>query len=111
MTFPTFWSLYPRKVGKLAAMKAWAKAVKLDTPENIIAGIEPYKAHKPEWQDYCHPATWLNQGRWMDEYEPEPERQVYVPRCRLCRDEIRGRETAGFHPDCYDIHVSKDFMH
>lgn len=73
MTFDLFWQAYPRKMGKLAAQKAWAKAAKLADPKEIIAGIEPYKAHKPDWQDYCHPATWLNQGRWMDEYEQPAE--------------------------------------
>lgn len=65
--FQQFWQVFPRRTAKLAAMKAWDKAVRLDTPENIIAGVERYKRNKPDYADWCHPATFLNQGRWMDE--------------------------------------------
>ena len=71
VTFDDFWAAYPRRVGKLAAMKAWQRAILIDSAENIIAGIAPYKANKPEYADWCHPSTWLNQGRWLDEYEDE----------------------------------------
>lgn len=65
--FEVFWQAYPRKVGKLAAMKAYAKARKIATAAELLTGIERYKRLKPAYADYCHPATWLNQGRWMDE--------------------------------------------
>lgn len=48
-------------------MKAYDKARKLATDAEILAGVEQYKKSKPAYADYCHPATWLNQGRWMDE--------------------------------------------
>ena len=105
MTFDLFWQAYPRKIGKLAAQKAWGKATKQwASPETIIAGIEPYKEHKPEWQDYCHPATWLNQGRWMDEYEV-PAWQTTVQTCRYCKQALSGSTTMGMHPACYDDHT------
>lgn len=68
--FDAFWSHYPRRVGKLVAMKAYEKAMKLATHEQIMAGVELYRAHLPREAQYiAHPATWLNQGRWLDEYE------------------------------------------
>lgn len=67
--FDEFWKAYPRKVSKLLAMKAWSKALKLATAEQIMAGVEQYKKHKPEYADWAFPASWLNAGRWMDEWE------------------------------------------
>lgn len=66
--FDTFWKAYPRKVGKLAAQKAYRRARSLASPGELLAGVEAYIAHKPAYADFCHPATWLNQGRWMDDY-------------------------------------------
>lgn len=68
--FTTFWQAYPRRVGKLAALKSYVKARTVATAEEILAGVELYCAHLPEDVKYvAHPASWLNQGRWMDEYE------------------------------------------
>lgn len=69
--FDLFWHNFPRKVGKLAAIRSWGKAIKLAKPEEILSAVERYKKGKPAYADWCHPATWLNQGRWMDEYEPQ----------------------------------------
>lgn len=65
--FERFWKAYPRKVGKDAAVKAFARAAKKVSVETMLAAIERYRQTKPTGQDYCHPATWLNQGRWADE--------------------------------------------
>lgn len=65
--FAAFWNNYPRRTARLAAQKAYERARRLDSHENIMAGVERYKRNKPEYADWCHPATFLNQGRWMDE--------------------------------------------
>jgi hypothetical protein len=65
--FEAFWAAFPRKVGKLAAKLEWSKALKLSSVEDIMSGVERYKACKPDYADWCHPKTWLHQGRWMDE--------------------------------------------
>lgn len=68
MTFEEFWQLYPRKTGKLAAARRWAQ-LKPDAETCIqIAATLQWQIH--EWDDpqfIPHPATWLHQGRWMDE--------------------------------------------
>lgn len=71
--FDMFWSKYPRKVGKQAALKAFMKAIKLAPVEDIVAGAERY-ANDPNRVDTftAHPTTWLNAGRWAD--GPLPER-------------------------------------
>lgn len=69
--FNAFWTRYPRKVGRLDAQKAFVKALKSATADQILAGVERYKTNKAAYADWCHPATWLNQGRWMDEADTE----------------------------------------
>ena len=67
--FETFWKAYPRKVGKDAARRAFAK-VKVPV-ETLVAAVEAQKAStqwtKDNGQFIPNPATWLNQGRWEDE--------------------------------------------
>lgn len=65
--FQTFWKAYPRKVGRLDAEKAYQKARRQWSAQQILDGIEAYKRRKPDYADYCHPSTFLNQGRWLDE--------------------------------------------
>jgi uncharacterized protein YdaU (DUF1376 family) len=75
--FDLFWNLYPRKVGKEAARKAFDKAVKKAPVSDIMAGLHAQLpailATEPRFQP--HPATWLNQGRWQDEVQ-KPERKA-----------------------------------
>lgn len=72
--FRTFWASYPKKVGRLAAEKAYERARKQATAAELLAGVERYKQHLPsDPQFICHATTFLNQGRYMDEpYEPRP---------------------------------------
>lgn len=68
--FDDFWSVYPRKVGKDAARKAWDKRIKQKVdPGRMIEGAKWLAAHLPEGgiKFVPHPATWLNQGRYDDE--------------------------------------------
>mgnify|MGYP001616411375 CR=1 FL=1 len=74
--FTEFWAIYPRKVGKLAAEKAYAKARQVASQEELLAGVERYKRNKPGYADWCHPRTWLVQGRWLDEYAPAEQPKV-----------------------------------
>lgn len=66
--FDAFWTVYPSKVGKGAARRAWAKAVKAAGGfEAIIAGAERFAAD-PNREDAFtpHASTWLNAERWDD---------------------------------------------
>ena len=72
--FSTFWLMYPRKVGKLAAQKAFEKALKSATPQEIFEGVIRYQrtcGTDPKF--ITHPSTWLNQGRWMDVAQSNPK--------------------------------------
>jgi hypothetical protein len=70
--FETFWTSYPRRVGKQAAWRAWRKLPR-DAPALavLVAAVAAQRTW-PEWQRdggryIPHPATWLTQGRWADE--------------------------------------------
>jgi hypothetical protein len=75
--FDEFWAAYPKKVGKKAAWAAWKK-VKPDAElfDKIMTAIGRSKATW-QWQRengryIPNPKTWLNEGRWDDEYEEGP---------------------------------------
>lgn len=63
--FAEFWSIYPNKVGKRDAEKAFSKARKRADLETILVGLRAYAA-KTDDRPWCNPATWLNQDRWAD---------------------------------------------
>jgi len=72
--FAEFWSVYPRKVGKTAAQKAFIKALTIADASVIIEGATRYANdpnRSPEFT--AHPTTWINQGRWDD--DPLPARR------------------------------------
>lgn len=75
--FLVFWEKYPKKVGKEAARKAWAKVrnpseVILLCLEALIWQVESEQWQKDGGQFIPNPATYLNQQRWLDE-KPEPQ--------------------------------------
>ena len=76
--FPTFWDVWPKKVAKLDAAKAWAKAIKRAPTQTIYDAAKAYadNPHRPAKQFIPQASTWLNGDRWEDELPeaPEPER-------------------------------------
>lgn len=70
--FESFWSSYPKKVGKGEAFKAY-KNIKEPRPslKTIIQSVEEQEK-TDQWKDkrfIPNPATWINQRRWEDEAE------------------------------------------
>ena len=71
--FNRFWSLYPRKVAKVAAQRSWKRL----TNKNVDSIFKVFHEHLIRWsfkeiQFVPHASTWLNQRRWEDELEPLP---------------------------------------
>lgn len=82
--FESFWSVYPRKVGKVAAKKAFAKIPKSVWPK-LVPAVEvqkqSYQWSRDGGQYIPYPATWLTQGRWDDEVDqarPSPANKKVV---------------------------------
>lgn len=74
--FDTFWEKYPRKTAKAAAKKVFDK-LKVDDEllNQILEALEIQKQSK-QWSDkqyIPYAATFINQKRWEDEAEEEPE--------------------------------------
>jgi len=66
-----FWNIYPLKVGKGAAFKAFEKAIRRATPEEIVAGAQRYAEDPNRNPGYtAHASTWLNADRWSDPLLP-----------------------------------------
>jgi hypothetical protein len=59
--FDTFWNLYPKKVAKADALKAWKQATKKKTADELIELVKVYSESKlPDQQYIPYPASWLN---------------------------------------------------
>lgn len=77
--FSDFWTAYPKKIRKAAAMRAWLRKGLNAKAEEIIAHLERRVRSDAQWLDaggkyIPHPATWLNGDGWLDEYATAPER-------------------------------------
>jgi biotin operon repressor len=73
--FDNFWELYPKKVDKGAAIRAFRKALKTFEATEVIAGAKRYAEdpNLPEKRYVKNPATWLNAEAWNN--PPLPERK------------------------------------
>ncbi|WP_180901712.1 hypothetical protein [Martelella soudanensis] len=59
------WPLYPQKVARKTALKAWASARQRADLDTIMAGLRRYVAKRDD-RPWCNLSTWLNQDRWTD---------------------------------------------
>lgn len=69
--FVEFWSAYPKKVGKGAAMKVWSRMKVNGHLPKVLASVAAQRRSE-QWQKeggqfIPNPATWLGQMRWEDE--------------------------------------------
>jgi hypothetical protein len=59
--FDTFWLLYPKRIAKADALKAWNKAIKKKTADELIGLTKAYSESKlPDMTYIPYPASWLN---------------------------------------------------
>lgn len=92
--FEEFWGIYPRRVAKLAALKAFTKARKIASLDDILAGARRYAAERAneDQQFTAHPASWLNAGRWMDEPAQPKQQGILESRKQQLRQRILNDE-------------------
>lgn len=84
--FADFWSLYPKRVDKLEAEKAWRKlAPSPALVETILQAVENQRDW-PGWrrdggQFIPYAATWINGHRWQDQggEAQAPDRELIAP--------------------------------
>ena len=95
--FDTFWSIYPKKIGKKQCIEYWKRVkISVSLHETIMDALRRQIAHKKcmdERQEWCpefpHPIRWLKNCRWEDEIiEPRGNfREVYRTPKYNSRDE------------------------
>ena len=80
------WPLYPQKVARKTAAKAWASARQRADFDTIMDGLKRYVAKRDD-RPWCNLSTWLNQDRWTDRPAAAPARAPPSPSGRQSRSE------------------------
>ena len=76
----SFWAIYPKKIGKSAALKAWYK---LKPDNSLIWRMATHFSNAYENTEKCfipNPATYLNQARWLDEIIEVKPKYLALPK-------------------------------
>lgn len=67
-TFDDFWLLYPRRVARRDAMKAWAQMTPAEQMAAVVAMVDWRRVWASKDTEFLpYPATWLRGARWEDE--------------------------------------------
>ena len=70
--FDEFWTLYPKRVAKADALKAWNKAIKRKSPDELLKLTKVYSEGKlPDMTYIPYPASQLNKELYEDVEEPK----------------------------------------
>ena len=70
--FDDFWNLYPKKVAKADALKAWNKAIKRKSLDELLKLTKVYSEGKlPDMTYIPYPASWLNKELYDSVEEPK----------------------------------------
>lgn len=86
--FDQWWDEYPRKVSKIPARVAYAKAARLTDHAWLLSTVKAYRAATNDWaaedrRFIPYPASWLNAGKYDDdqsEWVDEAQRAVQAKR-------------------------------
>lgn len=89
--FDRFWSVYPRRVARLDALKAWHQLSPSHEQVDQILAALAWQVHQPAWvrdggQFVPYPGSWIRAGRWYD--EPFDTRSLTTARAE-CQHEPR----------------------
>lgn len=105
-SFGAWWKIYPRRVKKIDAMKAWSK-IPASEHQKILASMPAHLRHfnYEDGGNYIpHPATWLRAEQWNDELEVDPVEPPKLscvwPGCG--NDVVMGAKATGHGNACYD---------
>jgi hypothetical protein len=83
--FDNFWKLYPKKVAKSDAVKAWNKATKKKTADELLKLTKAYaEGQLPEDKYIPYPASWLNKELYesVEVAEAKPLPKLFVGRIK-----------------------------
>ena len=83
--FEKFWNLYPKKIAKADALKAWNKALKRKTADELLKLTKVYSEGKlPDITYIPYPASWLNKELYesVEVAEAKPLPKLFVGRIK-----------------------------
>jgi predicted transcriptional regulator len=83
--FDEFWKLYPKKIAKADALKAWNKATKKKTADELLKLTKAYAEGKlPEDKYIPYPASWLNKELYesVEVAEAKPLPKLFIGRVK-----------------------------
>ena len=83
--FDKFWELYPKKIAKADALKAWNKAIKTKTADELLKVTKAYAESKlPDITYIPYPASWLNKGLYesVEVVEAKPLPKLFIGRVK-----------------------------
>ena len=81
--FDKFWELYPKRIAKADALKAWNKAIKTKTAEKLLELTKAYAEGKlPDDKYIPYPASWLNKELYesVEATQAKPLAKLFVGR-------------------------------
>jgi hypothetical protein len=108
--FNEFWSLYPRKIAKATARKAWSKLTaeqQLMAAKAIDTHCQYWRAKETELDFIPHASTWLNQERWEDELVIEPKKTKESKEWMFSNEGIEAKaKELGIVGNGYDTYAS-----
>ena len=99
--FLRFWAECPRKVGKGAALKAWAKLKPSASAASRITAAMVAQCASPDWlreggRYVPHPSTWLNEWRFDDPFGGTDEERHHGSNCGRTDDRPDWLAATGF---------------
>jgi hypothetical protein len=83
--FDKFWEIYPKKIAKADALKAWNKAIKTKTADELLKVTKAYAESKlPDITYIPYPASWLNKGLYesVEVAEAKPLPKLFIGRVK-----------------------------
>jgi hypothetical protein len=83
--FDKFWELYPKKIAKADALKAWKSATKKKTADELLKLTKAYAEGKlPDTTYIPYPASWLNKGLYesVEVAEAKPLPKLFIGRVK-----------------------------
>jgi predicted transcriptional regulator len=84
-SFDEFWNLYPKKIAKADALKAWNKATKKKTADELLKLTKAYAEGKlPDTKYIPYPASWLNKELYesVEVAEAKPLPKLFIGRVK-----------------------------
>ena len=92
--FEAWWAVYPRRVQKAAAAKAYQQALRRTDAVTLLEATRVFAVSPKGQGEFCpYPSTWLNQSRWEDDQREWQE--------------ARGGKSAGVSADEYQRDLAR----